>query len=131
MGSFHVFFLASGLFGQSETPVIPPLIEALHDRDLEVRAYVGTALASLGAPTVDPLIKALRDPDRYQRAGAAYALGRLGMVALPAKPQLLTALKDEDKDVRRHAAYALSRILAAEREMPTSSSLPAPVPEPR
>jgi HEAT repeats len=122
--------LATSVFSvqPSEPPVIPSLIEALKDSDLETRAYSGIALAALGGKVVEPLLDALKDKDRNVRCGAAYAFGQMGIAAAPAKAQLLTALKDDDKDVRRQAAYALSRLLTAERERPVMAPLsPEPV----
>lgn len=100
----------------SDAPVIPSLIAALHDRDLETRIYAGAALAALGDKAVPSLLEALSDQDRNARAGSAYALGQMGIEALPAKAKLLAALNDPEKDVRRQAAYALSRLLSVERD---------------
>lgn len=106
-----------------ETPVIAALLAALHDPDVEIRAYVGAALATIGAPAVEPLRVMLTDADRFARAGSAYALGRMGGAAAPAKADLLKALSDADRDVRRQAAYAIGQILAGDRNAP-----PAPPP---
>ncbi len=121
--------IAASLFSAQplEPPVVPSLIAALKDPDLETRSYAATALAALGGRAVDPLLVALKDNDRNTRSGAAYALGQLGIAAGPAKSQLLMTLKDDDKDVRRQAAYALSRLMIAERERPVLSP---PPPEP-
>lgn len=134
MGAAFTFLLTLSMTGfqDADPPVIPSLMNALKDPDLETRSYAATALAAFGAPVVDPLMIALKDKDRHARLGAAYALGQLGTTARPAKSLLLATLKDEDKDVRRQAAYALSRLLTAERERPLSTTSPEPVfpPEP-
>jgi len=112
-----------------EPPVIPALIGALGDPDVETRMFVGMALARLGPGTVEPLLAVLKGTDAVARAGAAYALGQLGPDAAPARGALLAALKDPSKDVRRQAAFALSRIVTPERtSAEPPSALPPPVP---
>ncbi|MFL5331097.1 MAG: HEAT repeat domain-containing protein [Gemmataceae bacterium] len=133
MSLWQACLLTVSLMGPepNDPPVMSSLINALRDRDIEVRAYAGSALAELGSAAVDPLIVAIQDADRFQRAGAAYALGRLGGAARPAQPQLLRALSDDDRDVRRQAAYALSRLLASERDQPSVAPPPVFPQEPK
>ena len=51
MGLWHAFFLTATLAVPEppDSQLIPALINALRDKDLEVRAYTGAALAELGA----------------------------------------------------------------------------------
>lgn len=126
-----MLLLTAALWGAQpqEPPVIPALIGALGDPDVETRAFAGMALARLGPATVEPLLAALKGPDAVARAGAAYALAQLGPDAASARGPLLAALKDESKDVRRQAAFALSRIVVPERtSAEPPSALPPPVP---
>ncbi len=55
------------------------LIDALNDRDFQIRVYAATALGQAGnkVPVVKPLLKALDDFTFHVRAAAAAALGRI------------------------------------------------------
>ena len=92
---------------------IPALINALRDKNADIRARAAYALARIGKPAkaVAPaLITALADEDDYVRYHAEWALARLPRIGEPAAPALITALADEDDYVRYHAALALSWI---------------------
>lgn len=68
---------ALGRIGSAEA--LDPLIAALQDRDLSVRAAAAGALAKLRDPkAVAPLTVALRDVDEWVRRAAATALGEIG-----------------------------------------------------
>lgn len=96
--------------------VIPALLQALDDADIEVRQ---TAVTYLGivrdAPQkeVAGLIKALADEDAGVRGAAATALGSYGAAAEPAVPALKKAARDPDEDVQREAGRALLAISEA------------------
>ncbi len=86
---------------------VPALIEALKDRDVDVRRAAAQALANLEDPRAVPgLIAALGDGDAQVRASAAMALGSLE--DRRAVPGLLGLLKDSSVEVRRYALSALS-----------------------
>ena len=57
---------------------IKPLVGRLGDKSRSVRAAVAEALVRLGRPAVVPLIRALRQEDVVVRAEAARALGKTG-----------------------------------------------------
>jgi HEAT repeat protein len=64
---------------------------------------------------IPALIQALIDKDEDVRYAVAYALGKIGRNAGPAKaakavPALTEALKDENQFVRENAAKALKQI---------------------
>ena len=130
MGLWYACFVAAGLHapGPASPEMIGYLVNALRDRDVEVRHYAGSALAEIGSAAIPSLLVALQDSDRNQRAGAAYAFSRMPAQAAPAKPLLLKSLGDEDVAVRRQAAYALSRLLVAEREEQPTANPNAPPP---
>jgi HEAT repeat protein len=96
---------------QQYKELIPTLIEALNDSDLEVRQYSALALAAVGADALPALKEALQDKCRERRSAAAYALGQMGASAREAIPELLKTVQDEDTMVKRSAAQALSRII--------------------
>lgn len=126
-----MLLLTAALLGAqpAEPPVIPALVGALGDPDVETRVFAGMALARLGPVTIEPLLATLRGPDTVARAGAAYALGQLGPDAAVARGPLTAALKDEHKDVRRQAALALSRIITpVHTSAEPPPALPPPVP---
>src|SRR5205807_6150971 len=61
-------------------------------------------------PAVKALIEALKDKDADVRKNTAVALGRIGKEAKDAVPALSAALKDSETDVRGAAALALGRM---------------------
>jgi HEAT repeat protein len=127
------------LGGTGDAAAIDPLLAALRDPDMAVRAEAGRALAAIGAPAVTALIPLLRDPDWRVRYRAAEALGAisdrravgalvraladekdhvrymsaksLGLIADPAAGDaLVTVLKDRNPPARKAAAWALGAI---------------------
>ncbi|MHC1610533.1 MAG: HEAT repeat domain-containing protein [Candidatus Methanospirareceae archaeon] len=86
-----------------------PLIQALEDRDWNVRRSVARALGEIkDLRAVEPLIRALEDEDEDVRKSAAWALGEIG--STKAVEPLIQALRDEKRDVRRSAVEALGKI---------------------
>jgi HEAT repeat protein len=93
--------------------VLPILIEASQDQDLEVRIISMNALEKLGstAKTAVPvLIDNLNHKYAMVRWNAAYALGTIGPDAEAAVPVLTERLKDENANVRSFSASALGSI---------------------
>jgi HEAT repeat protein len=89
---------------------LPPLLQALSDKDTRVRAQAASSLghrAVRGKAAVAALSRALEDNDAEVRAAAAMSLWGMGPVAKPAVPALAAALKDKSEDVRRSALLAL------------------------
>jgi len=87
---------------------IPPLIQALGDRDNFVRWTAVRGLKEKGGSATKGLIQALNEDDIAIRIGAAYVLGSIpDNVATLA---LTGALADEEVDVRVRAAEALGKI---------------------
>ena len=98
--------VAAEALGNIGDPVVPALIHALADEDWDVRRKAAEALGNIGDPAVPALIQALADEDWGVRLWAAEALGNIGD---PAVPALIRALK-EDWHARRVAAEALGKI---------------------
>jgi HEAT repeat protein len=95
--------------GAVGTPAVPPLIQALGDRDRDVCVAACRALGAIGdGQAVPPLIQALGDGDSDVRAAACEALGEIGDGQ--AVPPLIQALRDRDRDVRVAACEALGAI---------------------
>jgi len=90
------------------TLAVPALIQALGDRDEDVRCAAAEALAKIGTPAVPALIQALGDSDNSVRRAACEALGAIGDPQ--AVPHLIQALGDSDRNVRRAACEALGTI---------------------
>jgi beta-lactamase regulating signal transducer with metallopeptidase domain len=91
---------------QVQPTVTAPLIEALDDRDAQVREQAAIGLAfTPGTEVIDPLLRALKDPDSQVREKAAMGLAfrRDPRIVEP----LLTAIADRDAQVREKAAIAL------------------------
>jgi len=87
---------------------VEPLIQALKDKDSDVREVAAEVLVKIGEPAVEPLIRALKDEDWHVREKAAEAIGEIGDKR--AVEPLINALKDEDSDVRMEAAEALDQM---------------------
>ncbi len=85
-------------------------IEALKNRDPEVRAAAIDALVKIGMAAVPDLVDALGDPNVDIVSGTAQALGRIGMPARSALPALHGAMKHRLPEVRSDAAFALAKI---------------------
>ena len=101
-----------------------PLVKALKDEDVLIRAGAGDALGRIGsgaASAVPALIEALGDERMIVRASAARALKEMGPTVAPAVPALTRALRDEYYLVRRSAAEALGAIGNAAR--PATSAI--------
>ncbi len=96
------------------TEAVEPLINALKDKDWDVREAVAEALGKSGSTAlgdsraVEPLINALKHEHWRVREAAAEALGNLGDSR--AVEPLINALKDEDYGVQEIAAEALGKI---------------------
>ncbi len=111
--AFHGLSMARAYAEAGDRPrdttniAVPALIDALKDRDVDVRRAAAQALANLEDPRAVPgLIAALGDGDAQVRASAAMALGSLE--DRRAVPGLLALLKDSSVEVRRYALSALS-----------------------
>ena len=88
---------------------VEALLEAVEDRDPEVRRGAAWALGVIRNPrVVDALVSLLGDEDGSVRSGAAWALGVIGDPR--AVPSLVRSLEDGNAEVRRKAAWALGEI---------------------
>lgn len=108
MGSVREYAAeALGVLG--DIKAVDPLIDALYDKDEEVRWKAAWALGNIGdRRAVEPLIYSLSDERWYVRRYAAASLGKLKdkMSVM----DLITALNDNEWQVRRYAAEALGKI---------------------
>ncbi len=96
--------------------IIPTLICALQDDDLDVRCEAARALSRIGPGCVPALVETLKNQDSRVRGRAARTLSRIGTQAKNAEPALAEALSDEDLDVRNDTFEALCEIKADEPE---------------
>jgi HEAT repeat protein len=100
---------AAKLFQDVPDPIaVEPLIEALRDKDSNVRQRAGNALGKIGQPAGKSLIVLLSNPDPEMRRVAAEQLGKIRNPE--ALEPLLTALRDPDPNVQWWAAWALGEI---------------------
>ncbi|MFX0163096.1 MAG: HEAT repeat domain-containing protein, partial [Candidatus Hodarchaeota archaeon] len=89
-------------------PAVEPLIQALKDKDIDIRSRAAEALVEIGEPAVEHLIQALKDEDRYVRRYTAWTLGEMGDKR--AVEPLTQALNDGDNRVREALKAALEKI---------------------
>ena len=104
----------------SDQESIPPLVKALHDKDVQMRRNACLVFIQLANPfggdrprvdiksALPDLIEATHDSDADVRAWAALALGEMGPDATSAVPDLVRLLKDPDEGPRNTANIALS-----------------------
>ncbi|MDD5057476.1 MAG: HEAT repeat domain-containing protein [Sideroxydans sp.] len=86
---------------------LQPLLDAIKDRDSDVRISAAKALAQCKDPVaLQALLEAIKDEHRDVRSRAAEALAKFKDPA--ALQALLGAIKDEDSMVRMYTAVALS-----------------------
>ena len=87
---------------------VPPLIEALRDKEGTVRKFAATLLGQLGDPrAMEPLGMALYDLHHEVGKVAAESLARFGV---PALDILVEALSHPEMWIRIHALEALAKI---------------------
>jgi HEAT repeat protein len=92
------------------------LIEALREKDGNVRAKAARALGGIGPAAkeaIPVLLSALQDREAHVRWDAARALGQIGAAAAEG---LAAAVNDKDPVVRQIAADALKLIIRRKRE---------------
>jgi HEAT repeat protein len=96
-----------------------PLLGALKDANLSVRARAATELAGMRLEVelaLPVLLEALQDEHYRDRWFVAESLGRLGSRAKAAVPALRQALRDQEDLLRNAAALALNEIDQASAE---------------
>jgi HEAT repeat protein len=98
---------ALGHFEAAGEPTLLALIQALDDRDEQVRANASSSLYRIGASAIPALTRALRHDSARVRGQAASLLLSRGRAASPTLAELLGALKDEDPYVRKEVARDL------------------------
>jgi len=106
----YVRYGAAELLGMiGDVRAVPPLVEALGDRDYFVREDAAKALARFGIDAVGALADALEDEKEDTRYWAAYALGRAGERS--ARGPLRQAMKKERVEhVRREMELSVRKI---------------------
>jgi HEAT repeat protein len=93
-------------------PAVKPLIQALKDKDIDVRKRAAEVLIGIGKPAVERLIRALKNKDRYVRKYTAWILGEIGDIM--ALEPLNKALNDGDNLARKALKVALEKIQGKE-----------------
>jgi len=89
---------------------IPPLVQALSDKDPDVVDAAGGALASMGGPAARPAFDLLAQKDGNTWEAASQVIGEMGKEAEPILPDLTKMLRDKDEVLRQHAAATLARL---------------------
>lgn len=103
-------------FRVTPTPDVPRVSVPIPVREWTAQDTAMDALARIGRDAVPALVEALGDRNVQVRRQAALALGRIGPDAEQAVPALSAALGDGDEQVRRNAARALGQIGPAAKE---------------
>jgi hypothetical protein len=87
-----------------------PLPPAVVFREPTEREIAAAALGRIGRAAVPSLVQALKNRDPDVRKEAALVLARIGPDAFQAVPDLTALLDDENEEVRKAAARALGQI---------------------
>src|SRR5262249_23714339 len=102
-----------GLLGSDAKTALPAVIEALKDRDPNVRLTAAATLQRLGGevkPTLPVLLEAVKSPDQKVSLRAHETLRRFGTEARGAGPALLPLLADQNPSRAVSAAETLARV---------------------
>ena len=105
---FVGFFRLLAYTGETQEQQIERLIKELGHRNPNVNLYASEVLGKIGKDAVPALMQALqdRDIDVRVRIYAAEALGSIGKGAVDAVPALIPLLQDEHGNVRGNVAEA-------------------------
>jgi HEAT repeat protein len=87
----------------SSAGAVPPLVEALRDKDLVVRYYAAEALVAAGAPAVAQVAELMRTGRYIEQERAARVLGRIGP---PAVDSLIKLVQDRNAPPETRAGAA-------------------------
>ena len=93
---------------ETGAPAVIPLVEAMREKDSDVRDDIGETLRQIGAPSVEPLVTELREGVPHVQSQAAMILGGIG--DRRALEGLVAALESNDQEVRKRSAEALGAI---------------------
>jgi HEAT repeat protein len=95
-------------------PAIPELVEALRDKDDEIRTWAAIALGQIGPDAVcavEPLIALLQVEENPQVIlTAVQSLGEIGPAAGPALPALTAIAEDPHHIARGFAIQAIRKV---------------------
>jgi HEAT repeat protein len=97
--------------------VVPALIQAFAEADIESDCEIGRALKKLGAVVVPDLVTALESEKRTTRLAAARTLWEFETEATATIPSFLKGLAGTDAKMRQLCAHGLGRIGAAARQV--------------
>jgi hypothetical protein len=99
--------------GTNNSPMIPILIDCLHDADPQLASTSAEMLAAThvsASVAVPPLAEGLRHPSPEVRKTCVYALSSYGREARAALPAITNCLADADGTVRQEATNAVRLI---------------------
>jgi len=108
--------------GEKSTPQLLADLKGSQDRDRIMAVRLLPERKRDAAQVIPALIEALKDRDGDVRRSAAIGLGSFGEQARDAIPALQAALGDRDARVRGSAATALTRIDPARFPAPSSAA---------
>ncbi|HZZ81057.1 MAG TPA: HEAT repeat domain-containing protein [Gemmataceae bacterium] len=97
-------------FGAKAAPAIPDLIDALQDKNEDLRLNAAIALGKIGTPAIAEVAKLLKSEDDGARFYAVWTIGAIGPDARAHVPTVIGLLTDKNVDVRRKAAFTLGRL---------------------
>ena len=114
---------AAALGSLGDEQAIGPLIQALDDKDKDVRKAAVEALAVIGAVSVAPLVEVLdrKESSVSARTAAVEALRKIDDARCA--EYIIRALEDDQAQVRWHAAFALGEMECQEAVDPLIRAL--------
>lgn len=106
----YSFYLHNAV-SQAGSDAVPVLLDALKDRNTEVRIKAMEILAKVATPdSLSILAKAMYDAEPLIRKYAIEGIGKVKMVSRHTLDGVVSALTDEDFEVRAEAAMALGKL---------------------
>ena len=121
-----------GTAGKNDKSIRKSLVNALKDKNWEVRKWAALSLGEIGekesqlVPILIDILK--RDDSKEFRSHAAVMLGELEIAAITAMPALHHASKDDNTRVRDWACWAIGQI-AGDRATKQRSHYPSERPK--
>ncbi|MCC6619823.1 MAG: HEAT repeat domain-containing protein [Deltaproteobacteria bacterium] len=99
--------------GPKALPAVASMVEALGDRDLDIREPMHRALVALGAPALPAIIQGLWVPPDVARKTVVPILVELGEVATPS---VIAALEHPSQLIQLNALHALMLLYAVDQK---------------
>lgn len=111
IGILLLLFFCLPLVAYAQESRVPQLLQALKDKNQDVRMDAIKALVTIGTPAFDSLIEALKEENQNVKKGAIIALGEINDPRA-IRPLVIVLLKTKDSHIKTLVREALKKIEA-------------------